>query len=491
MSNNQKKKTRVFFDVSSVIEYVSKIDRYSGIQRVLVNIISEVNKIKDEVNAEFYFCFHDGMTRKYVCVNFDDFSVANFADPQTLRSSLKIGSAGRRVRLDAISKYRNDTLKYHFHRTKLDILAILGKKSAFLRYNLTPSKWLQLRFSGKQKASKSPVRADFFSVCRAGDALLNLDSSWLPLHEKTFSKARANGIICYTLVYDLIPILYPETTHGMMPLIFHKWLLKSVGYTSKYLCISRATQKDLEAFLAMLDFRGEVEVLPLVQQGIEPAEVLVPEGPMSAEVNKIAYPWLYEVAEISDDVRSIATVPYVLCAGTIEARKNVWRIAQAWQLLLDRGHTDMPRLVFAGRKGWHIGPFEDFLRGTGNLGGRIQIVEGPSDKELAFLYKNCDFSIMASLYEGWGLPVGEALSYGKTAVVSRNSSLPEVGSDLVEYCDASSIVSIANACERLFTDRLHLEVLEQRISVAHLRNWDEVCVDLLETLKLDYAPGQK
>jgi glycosyltransferase involved in cell wall biosynthesis len=191
------------------------------------------------------------------------------------------------------------------------------------------------------------------------------------------------------------------------------------------------------------------------------------------------------VAEISDNIRNIATTPYVLCAGTIEARKNVWRIALCWKMLLEKGNHKLPRLIFAGRKGWLIQPLENLLQATGNLYGWIEIVDGPNDDELAFLYRNCKFTIMASLYEGWGLPVGEALSYGKTAVVADNSSLPEVGSDMVEYCDAESIESIAAACERLIDNPQRLQELERKIRETRLRNWDDVCRELMDIIVTD------
>lgn len=488
MSGGSKSK-RVFFDISSLVAYVSKIDRYSGIQRVLVNIIAELGN--NATDAELYLCFHEGVGKKYVCVPFHEFDVANFDDPQALRGALNIGKSTRAADINTISKYKSSVTKYYFHRTKLDILAFLGSKSSFLRYNITPERWLEMRFPNHGKARRDTVKKSFLAMCRPGDALVNLDSSWLPLHEKTFSAAKEKGVICYTLVYDLIPILFPQTTHGMMPLIFHKWLANSVDYTSKYLCISKATKKDLVDFLAKYGFEREVEVLPLVQQAIDRKTSAAASGPMSARVNKDAYPWLHEVAEISDDVRNVATVPYVLCAGTMEARKNVWRIAQSWQRLIQEGTHDLPRLVFAGRRGWHIEAFENLLRGSGNLHGWIEVVEAPSDAELAFLYRNCKFSIMASLYEGWGLPVGEALSYGKTAVVANNSSLPEVGGDYVEYCDASSIESIASACRKLITDSQRLEELEKSISAAKMRSWEEVCKDLLDILGLCERPITK
>ena len=110
------------------------------------------------------------------------------------------------------------------------------------------------------------------------------------------------------------------------------------------------------------------------------------------------------------------------------------------------------------------------------------MIEEPTDRELEFLYRNCRFTIMASLYEGWGLPVGESLSYGKTAVISNTTSLPEVGGDLVEYCDPASVDSIVEACLRLIADPAHRAALEARIAATRLRSWDDVAENLLAVI---------
>ena len=90
---------------------------------------------------------------------------------------------------------------------------------------------------------------------------------------------------------------------------------------------------------------------------------------------------------------------------------------------------------------------------------------------------------MVSTYEGWGLPVGEALSYGKTAVVSNTTSLPEVGMDLVEYCDPLSVDSIADAVRRLIYQLEHREALENKIKSTRLRDWADVARDLKRILE--------
>ncbi len=122
-------------------------------------------------------------------------------------------------------------------------------------------------------------------------------------------------------------------------------------------------------------------------------------------------------------------------SGTIESRKNVWTIALVWQEIYRRLGLDTPRLVFAGKQGWAKGAFDDFLRGTGNLDGYIRIVDRPDDAELAYLYEHCLFSVSASYYEGWGLPIGEGLWFGRPVVASNVSAMPEVGGSLVEYVD--------------------------------------------------------
>jgi glycosyltransferase involved in cell wall biosynthesis len=477
-------KKRIFFDISSLAKYVLTIDRYSGIQRVLINVILETENFSNFIDV--YICFHEGVSNNYVCVELDEFGISNFSDPRSLRRALEKKEARSSVAMDVLDRYRSNKVKYYFQRTKYDIFAIFGVKDRFLRLNMTPKLWLEKRFPRDHKFQENKYKKiNFDSFCREGDVLVNFDSSWLPVHENTFKRAKEHGVSCYTLVYDLIPILMPNVTHGMMPLIFHKWLSRSTEYTTNYIAISEATKVDLQNFLASRDFNLDVHVLPLAQQGIENNVTTSSPGPLMEVIDTQAYPWLYEVAELSDAVRNIATIPYVLCVGTIEARKNVWRIAQAWKLLLDRGNYNIPRLVFAGRRGWLIEPFEAFLEASGNLNGWIEIIEGPSDEELAFLYRNCKFLIMASLYEGWGLPVGEALSYGKTAVVSNTSSLPEVGGDLVEYCDPHSIDSIASACECLINNPDKLRLFEEKIRATRLRDWSDVCKNLLEILAIE------
>ena len=282
------------------------------------------------------------------------------------------------------------------------------------------------------------------------------------------------------MIHDLIPLVTPELVPQKAPIIFHDWLVGSGEYTSKYLTNSNKSKIDLDHFLKCYNVKIPTAAVPLAQEGLGGLGIF----PISPEkIKSEAFPKLSEMIDIDQHIRAAASHPYVLFVGTLEARKNVWRIALAWEKLLETYGPTIPRLVLVGRTGWSNESFDNFVLGTSSLKGWIQQIKSPSDEELDFLYRNCEFGILVSLYEGWGLPVGEALSYGKTSVVANTTSLPEVGGDLVEYCDPTSVDSIFKACANLIFDIERRAILEQKIVNTKLRSWDDVADELLEAVK--------
>lgn len=181
---------------------------------------------------------------------------------------------------------------------------------------------------------------------------------------------------------------------------------------------------------------------------------------------------------VRDRVRNDARMPFVLCVGTLEARKNIWALANVWMQVHAQLGVATPRLIFAGKHGRLKDDFDDFIRGTGSLYGYIRVVERPSDDELAYLYRNCLFSVYPSYIEGWGLPIGECLWFGRPVICSNTSSMPEVGGDLAEYIDPKSPESILKAVLKMITDVDHRERRAAEISRASLRSWAHVADDL-------------
>ncbi|WP_292184118.1 glycosyltransferase [Mesorhizobium sp.] len=125
------------------------------------------------------------------------------------------------------------------------------------------------------------------------------------------------------------------------------------------------------------------------------------------------------------------TGKFLLAVGTIENRKNHDTLYKAYLTLLARG-GDVPQLVFVGGQGWHTGDFMNRITRDDRVKGKI-IISRANDAQLDALYRNCEFTLLASLYEGWSLTLPESLGYGKFCLVSDVEPLREVGGDLVDY----------------------------------------------------------
>lgn len=480
----QKKITRIFVDISALREYISGVNRYSGIQRTIVTLASELSRLPE--NVEIFLTFLGSKETEHYCIAYDQIGFNNLQSAESMRRIL-LPKSTFRTSIKPLSRYRNKPVKFYFHRLKLDILAALNSDRSFRRYNLTAKMWRQIR-SRSTKTARPAVNVipRKLSECASpGDHFLSMDSTWQRHHTAALRDLKRSGIVIHTFVHDLIPIVAPSTIDGPTCEIFYDWIVGTIDYTDHYIANSSATRTDLIDFLTSCGVGTDVSTVPLAQAGLPE---LVDEGRIHdhgtdfrAEHRKL-YPFFFETLDISGEVRNIAAAPFVLCVGTIEARKNVWRIAIAWKSLLDSGRYDLPRLVFAGRWGSLSKDFKKLMDATGNLNGWVRILEGPSDEELQVLYRHCEFLVMASTYEGWGLPVGEALAYGKTAVVSSVSSLPEVGGDLVEYCDPHSTLSIADAVWRLWSEPERRQALEARISQTTLRSWRAVAEDLYQAM---------
>jgi glycosyltransferase involved in cell wall biosynthesis len=140
--------------------------------------------------------------------------------------------------------------------------------------------------------------------------------------------------------------------------------------------------------------------------------------------------------------------PYVLFVGTLEPRKNLVRLVRAYRRVAATGlpHT----LVLAGGMGWHG---SELLRELALAGpGEVVLTGELSRPELDALYRGAACFAYPSLYEGFGLPVLEAMARGVPVVASTGSSLPEVAGEDAIAVDPGSVAEIADAIRRVLSD---------------------------------------
>ncbi len=174
--------------------------------------------------------------------------------------------------------------------------------------------------------------------------------------------------------------------------------------------------------------------------------------------------------------------PYFLFVGTLEPRKNLVRLLTAFSGL-DESIKNQAKLVIAGGKGWgHVHLLDEVNRlGLTNHVRPLGYVDEPT---LSALYAHTLFLAMPSLYEGFGLPIVEAMSYGIPVLTANNSSMPEVAGAAGFFVDALDVGSIRNGLsEMIGNPELRNSLATKAQNNATRFNWDESAQQLVRVFE--------
>ena len=164
---------------------------------------------------------------------------------------------------------------------------------------------------------------------------------------------------------------------------------------------------------------------------------------------------------------------YVLAVGTLEPRKNQRRLMAAFEMLADED-ADL-RLVLVGSPGWRSDGVREFAA-TSRHRDRIVIEPWLPDPELESLLRSAGVAAYVSLYEGYGLPVIEAMAAGVPVVTSARSSMPEVAGGAAVLVDPLDVGAIATGLRDAFARREHLSAAGR--ARAAPRSWLDVAAEM-------------
>lgn len=171
-----------------------------------------------------------------------------------------------------------------------------------------------------------------------------------------------------------------------------------------------------------------------------------------------------------------------LNVGTLEPRKNHLCLLEAYARLIASQPDPMP-LVLAGAKGWLSEPIERELRRP-EFQGRVFWLGYVNDDELRWLYQNCFALVYPSLFEGFGLPVLEAMSLGAPVICSNSTSLAEIATGAALLVDPADPAGLAWAMQQLATDTPDRALLRQRVlDLASRFSWQLSARRLLEVFQ--------
>jgi glycosyltransferase involved in cell wall biosynthesis len=203
-------------------------------------------------------------------------------------------------------------------------------------------------------------------------------------------------------------------------------------------------------------------------------------GKVFAIYNGCDHNRFYPVGE--DDkqtVRQKLNLPstYVLALASIEPRKNFRRLLRAWRLLEQHTSLDVPLVIGGGRpkhlRDGHAEEPEENVRYLGYV----------ADELLPALYSAASVFVYPSVFEGFGLPVLEAMACGTPVVTSDAASLPEVAGDAAELVDPYSIEGIAEGIHRLLTDTDRGNALRRKgLQRAQNFTWERTAARTLKVL---------
>ena len=170
---------------------------------------------------------------------------------------------------------------------------------------------------------------------------------------------------------------------------------------------------------------------------------------------------------------------YFLFMGTLEPRKNVVGLLKAYAIFLESDRSRIP-LILAGGKGWMYDEIFQTAESLG-LGDRVRFRGHVPGEDQPDLYRAARAFVYPSLYEGFGLPVVEAMACGLPVVTSNTSSLPEVAGDAALLVDPASPEAIAEAMTRLAGDSALAEDLRSLgLKRAARFSWDEAARGTLD-----------
>jgi glycosyltransferase involved in cell wall biosynthesis len=240
-------------------------------------------------------------------------------------------------------------------------------------------------------------------------------------------------------VHDLSFVRAPDAVSPALRQYLSRVVPRSVRRADHVLADSQATKDDLIAL-----YGAAPEKIDVLLSGVNPRFQPV-RDPATLAAVRARY--------------RIGQAPFVLSVGTVQPRKNYERLIRTMAQL--PGELQGIHLVIAGGRGWLQGPIYAAVDSLG-LRDRVHFIGFADDADLPALYSAARCLAFPSLYEGFGLPVLEAMACGTPVVTSNVSSLVEVAGDATLLVDPLSVEQIAESLVRLLTDEGQRAALIER-----------------------------
>lgn len=235
---------------------------------------------------------------------------------------------------------------------------------------------------------------------KPGDVFLGLDFALdaVPRHQRQLLRWKENGVALWFVIYDLLPVQRPAWFSDQLVARFRRWLRAVAGMADGFLCISPPVDQDLRRTL--FDRFG------LSAHGNFRSAVFPMGWDLAATQPTVGIP-----PNFAELLEHLSGKRVALMVGTLEPRKGHEDILNAFETLWKWGSDSC--LVIVGKPGWKTERLQRRLLNNVEMGVRLFWLSDASDEALGKFYDLCSGVIIASYGEGFGLPLIEAIGYGK------------------------------------------------------------------------------
>lgn len=409
---------RIVIDITDWNRFLFAGKPISGVHRIALGLLRAWKKL----GLPFVIIRHDPETNRHKIIS-HRFIEEDFSEP------VYIGGKGIEY---SYNKYVQRRARYLTELTKARLRRFV-KKSEIAHEDFIEGNYY-------------PQAEDVLYFCGAGwDAPETM-------HAARKWKAQHPGFRFVVLVHDFIPLIKKVYRNRLGTRQFRRWLRDAALSADEFICISDNTQADFKRFWR----RYGGQSAPRCRVVTNPHEFLsvsdtrnqpMPAGELSAETF------------LANRQRR-----YLLSVGTLSSHKNLERLLSAWNTLNFFRDPEADLVIVGDNDPRDVQALSPIRR-------NVFVFRKPPDDILKLLYMNAFCSILPSLYEGWGLPVGESLWFGKVCLCSKSSSIPEVGGDMCPYFDPYSTEEILLAVSKALFEKEYIPSFERRIDRGRLKPW--------------------
>ena len=263
-------------------------------------------------------------------------------------------------------------------------------------------------------------------------------------------------------IHDLTFLKYPSLSNSIVKTYTNR-IKKCLDWTDLVITFSQSSKRDIMEYLGV-----KSEAIFITPEASRYSDYVLSEKSMQKLKASIDYNFQQ---------------PYLLFVSTLEPRKNIVNLIKSFNFL--KQEYGIPHnLVLIGQKGWYYNSVFKEIN-ISKFKNNIHYLGYLSDDLVALFYSQADVFVYPSLYEGFGLPVLEAMTLGCPVVTSNNSSLPEVGGNAAIYINPHDFISIANGIYQVIDNsQFRQDLITRGKERAQLFSWQKTAQQTLKAYQL-------